>query len=835
MTGQDDTAAAEDPELARRIAEARPVVDDLTRSVWLARVSSALFGADTTKPVTVGRYRLERQLGRGGGGSVFVANDPELHRDIAVKLIRFASERHRQRALAEARALAKLSHPNIVPIHDIGETSEHVYMVMELLRGESLRAYAAHPERTVRELVAAYRQAASGLAAAHAIGIVHRDFKPDNAMFGEDGRLRVVDFGLAAGGDAEALVGGTPRYMAPEQRGSEPATPAVDQYALAVSLREGVTGHDRGEPAWLARVLARATAERPEDRYPSLDALARALGDDPRARWRRRALIATPVILAAIGFGVGRRATTGGIGEACAGGGEALAPAWTRARVDAISGKIERLGTPLAIAIAPQIRARATKLGDEWLAAHHASCVAHVRGELTAELYDRATVCLARSRAGIGETMQLLDSADAAQLDTAVTALAVVDRADKCADPIMLETEAGSLPTPALRAIDQQIEIAAVHARAATATAVTLGEQAVAAARGSGDQRLLARALLVLGHALMPVDLERAVAPLHEAMRIAVVTGQDEVMAEAFARHAFAKAQTSQAAPMIDGLELAQLIGERARERGAFARALLANNTGAIAFVSGDFPQARQRYLDGIAAAKQVRGPGSTELATTITNLAMVTPDAKERARLYDEALAIIRAAVGPDHKLALEKQLLMISNRENPRQVADELAALCPRIAALYPNLLPIAKRCAFELLWQATAVGDARRVQLAGTIARDAPQVSPELFELYGALRLGPVPKPLVERLAALATKQAAAAQAYYQNFYVADIELAVAAGARSTGDHARAHRSARQALAHLDKYASTLGVTSGLVARRIAWARELVRLGLRADREP
>ncbi|HSK05368.1 MAG TPA: serine/threonine-protein kinase, partial [Kofleriaceae bacterium] len=404
---------ADEPELARRVAEARPDGDRLTRAVWFARVSAALFGEAAL--VTVGRYRLERQLGRGGGGSVFVARDPELHRDVAVKLIRCASERHRRRALAEARALAKLSHPNVVPVHDVGETAEHVYLVMELLRGESLRGYAAHPGRRVRDLVAAYRQAASGLAAAHAVGLIHRDFKPDNAVFGDDGRLRVVDFGLAAGdveGDEGAAPAGTPRYMAPEQRAGGAVEAAVDQYAVGVALREAVAQTGRAEPAWLGRVIARVTAARPGDRYPSMEALSRALGRDPRTLWSRRALFAAPVVLAAVGFGLGR-AGAPAPAEVCGGGSAALAPAWTIERALAGAAHIERLGTAVGAAAAPRVRARARERGEAWLTAHRASCAAHARGELSDELYDRATVCLARTRAGIAETMRLLETADA--------------------------------------------------------------------------------------------------------------------------------------------------------------------------------------------------------------------------------------------------------------------------------------------------------------------------------------------------------------------------------------------------------------------------------------
>ena len=337
----------DDDPLAKRVAEARPELDPLARKVGYARVAAALFGE--APPVTVGRYRLERQLGRGGSGFVFTARDPELHRDVAVKLIRATSDRHRERALAEARALAKLSHPNVVPVHDVGATAEHVYLVMELLRGQTLRAYAEN--HTVREIVAAYRQVAAGLAAAHAAGLVHRDVKPDNAMLGDDGRPRVVDFGLAA----EDAAGGTPRYMSPEQRDNKPVTAATDQYALAVSLSEALAG---APPAWLARVITRATADDPAARYPSMQALERALADDPRTRWTKRALVAAPIVLAIAGFAIGQRVTTSTADDSCAGGPDLLASSWTPTRGADVAQRVAQLGTPYALSAAAEVRTR---------------------------------------------------------------------------------------------------------------------------------------------------------------------------------------------------------------------------------------------------------------------------------------------------------------------------------------------------------------------------------------------------------------------------------------------------------------------------------------------
>ena len=206
----------------------------------------------------LGRYHLLELIGAGGMGVVWGAWDPELDRRVAIKLVKAAQEAARDRILLEGQALAKLSHPNVVAVYDVGVVEEQVYLVMEWIRGKTLRAYAREPHR-VREVVTIYRAAAQGLAAAHRAGLVHRDFKPDNAILGDDGRVRVLDFGLARGeirpieaGDASTSqvtrIAGTPRYMAPEQAEGKQLTAAADQYAFSVSLREALATRE-GEGA----------------------------------------------------------------------------------------------------------------------------------------------------------------------------------------------------------------------------------------------------------------------------------------------------------------------------------------------------------------------------------------------------------------------------------------------------------------------------------------------------------------------------------------------------------------------------------------------------------
>ena len=235
-----------------------------------AAVIAGLGALDSSaaRPRIVGRYQLDRRIGGGGMGEVWAAWDPQLRRDVAIKLVkpeRTDDGRERERLLREARALARLTHPNVLAVYDVGEVDGEVFIATELVAGDTL-ASRGGANADWRELARLYAQAARGLAAAHEAGLVHRDIKPANLLLGTDGRVRVADFGLAvrsatpspmaptelashASSDRNSdritqtgYIAGTPAYMAPEQRLGEPADARADQYALCVALTEGIAG-----------------------------------------------------------------------------------------------------------------------------------------------------------------------------------------------------------------------------------------------------------------------------------------------------------------------------------------------------------------------------------------------------------------------------------------------------------------------------------------------------------------------------------------------------------------------------------------------------------------
>ena len=320
------------------LAGARPVVDEIERAVARARAESALFGEAAVSP-RIGRHRVVQRAGAGGMGVVWEAYDPALQRAVAIKLVRTDGAAARDRVLAEGQALARLSHPNVVPVFDVGLHADQVFLVMELVRGETLRQHVAAGPRDPHAIAQIYRQAGEGLAAAHRAGLVHRDFKPDNAIVGRDGRVRIVDFGLACppglADDAPDLppVIGTPRYMAPEQAAGGIVTAAADQYAFCASLREALTcaGDGRAIPRWLEAIIARGTRADPAARFPSMDEVTRALPGTSRSALRNRLLVVAAAALAAGAFAIGRAGSQRGdhqhptvAGRGCSAGEEAL-------------------------------------------------------------------------------------------------------------------------------------------------------------------------------------------------------------------------------------------------------------------------------------------------------------------------------------------------------------------------------------------------------------------------------------------------------------------------------------------------------------------------------
>jgi serine/threonine protein kinase len=302
----------------------------------------------------IGRFVLRDIIGAGGMGVVYAAHDPELKRAVAIKVLRQrggadASGILEARMRREAQAMARLSHPNVLPIFDVTAYDGRLVVAMELVEGGTLRDWLAREKRTPAQIIDVLAKAGRGLAAAHAAGLVHRDFKPDNVLVGDDGQVRVTDFGLAcfagapsepdAGGEAAApkieraislsitrpgTILGTPAYMSPEQLRGEPADARTDQFSFCVALCEALYGGrpfdgstlaelreatsagrislprgHRGVPRGLRRILFVGLRPRPEDRQASMAALLEAIDRATRSHSVGRLSVAGSLLAAA--------------------------------------------------------------------------------------------------------------------------------------------------------------------------------------------------------------------------------------------------------------------------------------------------------------------------------------------------------------------------------------------------------------------------------------------------------------------------------------------------------------------------------------------------------
>ncbi len=321
----DDRAALEEhldacPACRRAVAEVGRVMGAADADTPAARGHTPSRRQPSAPPGTMppsgaprlGRYEIRREIGMGGMGVVYEGFDPALRRRIALKLLRpdkALSDRagFTERLAAEARALAKISHPNVLTVFDVGVDGDTVFLAAEYVEGVTMDAGWPHRARGWRERLEAYLQAARGLAAIHGAGLTHRDIKPSNILLGDDGRVRITDFGLAVGWDEQAAPAGTPAYMAPEQLAGK-AGPAADQFALAMCMVEALNGarpslgavaldlEKKGSSVWAGsappravwEALGQAISPKADDRFATIDVfidtLANAIAPGPPSR-----------------------------------------------------------------------------------------------------------------------------------------------------------------------------------------------------------------------------------------------------------------------------------------------------------------------------------------------------------------------------------------------------------------------------------------------------------------------------------------------------------------------------------------------------------------------
>ncbi len=574
-------------ERAERAARAR-IEYTQTAAAHVDDATLAPGAPDPAQPLQPGervdRYRIEAQLGAGAMGIVYAAHDPDLDRPVAVKVLRpreggSAADQLEARLRREAKAIARVSDPHVVSVYDVGRHGAQLFVAMELVEGTTLGRWLRERPRTTAEVLDAMRQAGRGLAAAHAAGLVHRDFKPDNVLVSAEGRIKVGDFGLARVVDDErslvtgapslgaslanltrtgALLG-TPAYMAPEQFAGGEVDPRSDQFAFCVVLWEALAGQrpfagqtlgeisdsvqggrlqtpGRRIPPWIRRVLARGLAPAREDRYPSMQALLEALDRDPRLR--RRRLVAGAAALSLCGLAaLGVRRASGP--ALCQGAERKLLGVWDAARRGAL---VRGLAKDRAWA---QGSAEATaRLLDEqaarWVKHHTASCEAtRVRGEQSEALLDLSMQCLSGRLRELETAVDLLTAADDALARQAPEVAAALSLSAPCTDGKTLGARLAPPKDPALRPRIEALRNTLSRNRAQLLAGrwkqvMTDGPGLVEAARALHYRPVEAEALDQLASAQIDAgELAAAEKTLADTVAAARAGGDDEVTADA--------------------------------------------------------------------------------------------------------------------------------------------------------------------------------------------------------------------------------------------------------------------------------------------------------------
>jgi serine/threonine-protein kinase len=489
-------------------------------------------------------------VGRGAMGAVYAAYDAELDRRVAIKLLRpDASTRLpraelQQRLLREAQAMARLQHPNVLAIHDVGPFEDGLFLAMDFVAGGTLRDWLRAEKRTHAEIVATFLLAGEGLAAAHRAGIIHRDFKPENVLVDPQGRVLVTDFGLARRADAPAAeepalpvdtaplsltqtgaLVGTPAYMAPEQFEGRPADARSDIFgfcsalyealfgappfagATLKELREAVRGGRVREPprpskvpARVRRAVLRGLRVDSAERFQTMEELLRELSADTRRRTSLALAAAALLLLAGSGLFLQRRAEAQRL-VACRMGDGRIARLWDDARRKQVEDAFARTGAPAA--------AGNFKVADQglaawvrgWSAARADACdAAHVRGDESAQLSDRRMECLDERLQEAAALADAFAHADASTVKNADLAVSHLRGFAACADRRQL-LEAAPLPDdPGARAKiartrDALAEVAALDESGHYQEGVDKAGAMIEAAQSAGYAPLEAEAL----------------------------------------------------------------------------------------------------------------------------------------------------------------------------------------------------------------------------------------------------------------------------------------------------------------------------------------------------
>jgi tetratricopeptide (TPR) repeat protein/predicted Ser/Thr protein kinase len=695
----------------------RPRTQDVEVERMYAQVRRGLFGAPP-EPVMVGRYEILERIGAGATGFVYAGRDPQLGRRVAIKLLRPDGNGHapgsrgRARLLREAQAMAQVCSPFAVTVYEAGTHGEQVFVAMEYVAGRTLSTWLAERRRGWREICGLFADAGRGLQAVHAAGLVHRDFKPDNVLLGEDDRPRVADFGLAAvvghreSSSASAssvpaaidvrltrtgVAAGSLAYMSPEQHRRAAVDARSDQFGFCVALFEALhgvrpfAGTTEDElrahvlagaidwppdaprlPARLHRLLVRGLDPDPARRFVSMGALVRELD---RTRHRTRAwglgmaAAASGSLFAALGLALGEPDEEG----PCAARRREAATVWGDDRRELLDAALRSADAPFADPTADQVVERLDDYAAQWSGVLEQTCAAPAIAER--ELL--ALACLDRS---LGEMDAL---ADALVSDPEGTIGNATLAAYKLRDPSQCRDELSAAlqdprrdPTEVAPRTGVWAALEDAKVRLDTGDwepGLDRAQHAVELARAADDDALVAEALLLRGMLAAALDRHTdAERDLFEASVTAERIGNWDVLARARTELVvvvgYRQGRADEAA-VWSSLAAAALQRHGRRDLVAVR---LHNAEGLVARQRGDDAVARRRFGDALRLAREVLPADHPGVASTLENLAHLDA-AQGRVR---EAVAGLRQALAIRHRTLGDEH-------PDTRRTAAALAAL--------------------------------------------------------------------------------------------------------------------------------------------------------------
>ncbi len=735
-------------------------------------LSLGLLPPELLRGSKVGRYVMLDLLGSGAMGVVFAAYDPELDRRVALKLLRerTGDEGRNARMVREARATARLAHPNVVVVHDVGEFEGNVFMAMELVVGGTLGDWLGDRERSRDAILEVFLEAGEGLVAAHAAGLVHRDFKPANVLMGDDGRARVTDFGLARAGEntdartrddfvtlsgsgevavtrTGALVG-TPAYMSPEQFLGAVADAKSDQFSFCVALAEALT-HERpfagrsllelqtsvcsgvlrpqafeALPRGLAAALTRGLRVDPRERFPDMQALLSAIaevrGGRPRAAIMRASVLGVAVLgTAAVAWAGAQAAEDAEPLTMCTESGESFANVWTPDRAGELEASLAGLDRAAAPRVARHVVSMLDAYAQSWTQVHAATCDS---SGATVEARYATLRCLERGHSQAEALLAALSETDPGVLEHAEEAVADLPQPEACRDPGWREVR---VEPPEVIAQ----EVAAARDALAVADAyLATGQYAVAAQR--------AQAVLETSQSL-------GFEPLSLEVR-SVLAGAQNMMGDAAAAETTLRTSWAGAVRLGDpawqvrvGADMLDVVGNvagRGREDGAFWRDVAGaalerlepmhpaawhywNARGAFDAYGGDYESSLQAFDTALA----VPGLNTTQVVgSTIGRVSlrgqMASGDARGEVIAEGKALLeLVRERLGPDHPRMIWASQPLANALTAAGRGEEALAALEHAMAVAESFFEPNDPRIAGLLATRAAALTGAGHLEAA------------------------------------------------------------------------------------------------------------------------